>query len=429
MTEEASQETPPETSQEAAEARQFLISPGPHLWKGLSVSQIMYLVVYALLLPAGAGVYFFGHRALSVMGVSIGAAILTEYICKKMRGQPFIMDGSAIVTGLLLALVLPPTLPLWMVAIGSVFAIAIAKEAFGGLGHNIFNPALAARAFMSVSFPMEMTTWVRPMGFGADAVTCATPLSGTSMWQPFVMDGSALVTGLLFALVLPPTIALWMVALGSVFAIAIVKEAFGGLGHNIFNPALAARAFISVSFPMEMTTWVKPMGFGADAVTCASPLSGTSIWQPYDPSTYRALFLGNTAGSIGETSALLILIGGAFLLARGIINWRIPAIYIGVVALIALGFGEDPLFHILAGGLMLGAFFMATDYVTSPLTNRGKIIFAVGLGLLTMIIRRFAGMPEGVCYSILFMNAITPLIDRYTKLKPYGLQKKVAHAG
>jgi electron transport complex protein RnfD len=333
VTEEASQETPPETGQEAVEARQFLISPGPHLWKGLSVSQIMYLVVYALLLPAGAGIYFFGRYALSVIGVSIGAAILTEYVCKRLRGQPFVMDGSAVVTGLLLALVLPPTIPLWMVALGSIFAIAIAKEAFGGLGHNIFNPALAARAFMSVSFPMEMTTWVKPMGFGADAVTCATPLSGTS------------------------------------------------------------------------------------------------IWQPFDPTVYRALFLGNTAGCIGETSALLILIGGAFLIARGIINWRIPAIYIGVVALIALGFGEDPLFQILSGGLMLGAFFMATDYVTSPLTNRGKIIFSVALGLLTMIIRRFAGMPEGVCYSILFMNAITPLIDRCTKLKPYGLQKKVAHAG
>ncbi len=333
MTEEASQETPPETGQEAVEARQFLISPGPHLWKGLSVSQIMYLVVYALLLPAGAGIYFFGRYALSVIGVSIGAAILTEYVCKRLRGQPFVMDGSAVVTGLLLALVLPPTIPLWMVALGSIFAIAIAKEAFGGLGHNIFNPALAARAFMSVSFPIEMTTWVKPMGFGADAVTCATPLSGTS------------------------------------------------------------------------------------------------IWQPFDPTVYRALFLGNTAGCIGETSALLILIGGVFLIARGIINWRIPAIYIGVVALIALGFGEDPLFQILSGGLMLGAFFMATDYVTSPLTNRGKIIFSVALGLLTMIIRRFAGMPEGVCYSILFMNAITPLIDRYTKLKPYGLQKKVAHAG
>ncbi len=335
MTQEESQEVTQEASQEATYEREFLISPGPHLWKGLSVSRIMYLVVYALLFPAGAGIYFFGYRALSVMGVSIGVAILTEYLCKRLRGKPFVMDGSAVVTGLLLALVLPP---------------------------------------------METTY-------------------------------------------------LWMVALGSIFAIAIVKEAFGGLGHNIFNPALAARAAMSVSFPMQMTAWVRPMGFGADAVTSATPLSGTSIWQPFDPSVYQAMFLGDIAGSIGETSALLILIGGAFLLGRGIINWRIPAIYIGIVALMALGFGEDPLFHILSGGLMIGAFFMATDYVTSPLTNRGKIIFSVALGVLTMIIRHFAGMPEGVCYSILFMNALTPLIDRYTKVRPYGLQKKVASAG
>ncbi|MEJ2046692.1 MAG: RnfABCDGE type electron transport complex subunit D [Dehalococcoidia bacterium] len=333
MTQEESQEPTQEAGQEATYEREFLISPGPHLWKGLSVSGIMYLVVYALLFPAGAGIYFFGYRALSVMGVSIGAAILTEYLCKRLRGKPFVMDGSAVITGLLLAMVLPPTISLWMVALGSIFAIAIAKEAFGGLGHNIFNPALAARAFMSVSFPMEMTTWVRPMGFGVDAVTSATPLG----------------------------------------------ESF--------------------------------------------------VWQAGKISLYQAMFLGDTAGSIGETSALFILIGGAFLLARGIINWRIPAIYIGTVALMALGLGEDPLFQILAGGLMLGAFFMATDYVTSPLTNRGKIIFSVALGVLTMIIRRFAGMPEGVCYSILFMNALTPLIDRYTKVRPYGLVKKVASAG
>jgi electron transport complex protein RnfD len=332
VTQEDNQAATQEVTQEATHEKEFLISPGPHLWKGLSVSGIMYLVVYALLLPAGAGIYFFGHRALSVMGVSIGTAIITEYLCKKLRGQPFVMDGSAVVTGLLLALILPPTISLWMVVIGSVFSIAI------------------------------------------------------------------------------------------------VKEAFGGLGHNIFNPALAARAFLSVSFSMEMTTWVKPMGFGADAITTATPLSDSFIWQAGKMPLYQAMFLGDTAGSIGETSALLILIGGVFLIGRGIINWRIPAIYIGVVALMALGFGEDPLFHILAGGLMLGAFFMATDYVTSPLTNRGKIIFSVTLGVLTMIIRQFAGMPEGVCYSILFMNAITPLIDRYTKARPYGLQKKVASA-
>jgi len=333
MSQESSQELTQVGSQKTAHERKFLISPGPHLWKGLSVSQIMYLVVLALLFPAGAGVYFFGYRALSVMGVSIGAAILTEYVCKRLRGRAFVMDGSAIVTGLLLALILPPTISLWMVALGSIFAIAIVKEAFGGLGHNIFNPALAARAFMSVSFSIEMTTWVLPMGFGADAITTATPLSESFVWQ-------------------------------------------------------------------------------VDKI----PL-------------YQAMFLGNTAGSIGETSALFILIGGGFLLARGIINWRIPAIYIGTVALMALGFSEDPLFHILAGGLMLGAFFMATDYVTSPLTNRGKIVFSVALGILTMLIRRFSSMPEGVCYSILFMNAITPLIDRFIKVRPYGLVKKVASAG
>jgi len=312
--------------------RKFLVSPGPHLWKGLSVSKIMYLVVIALMFPTGAAVYFFGYRALSVIGVSVATAVATEYVCKKLRNRAFVMDGSAVVTGILLGLILPPTIPLWMVAVGSIFAIGIVKEAFGGLGHNIFNPALGARAFMSASFSMQMTTWVLPMGFGADAVTSATPLSGSSVWQQF------------------------------------------------------------------------------------------------DPSAYQAMFLGNTTGSIGETSALLILIGGILLLALGIINWRIPAVYIGMVALMAVALGQDPLFHILAGGLMLGAFFMATDYVTSPLTNKGKIIFSVALGAMTVMIRQFGGMPEGVCYSILFMNAITPLIDRYTKVRPYGLVARVESA-
>ena len=312
--------------------RQFLVSPGPHLWKGLSVSKIMYLVVIALMFPTGAAIYFFGHHALSVIGVSIGAAIATEYVTKKIRGQPFIMDGSAVITGLLLALILPPAIPLWMVVIGAIFSIAIVKEAFGGLGHNIFNPALGGRAFMSVSFAAEMTTW--------------TPTR--------------------------------------------------------FMPVMP------------------------DAVTTATPLSESFVWQADKLSLYQAMFMGNTAGSMGETSALLILIGGALLLGLRIINWRIPAIYIGTVALMSLGFGQDPLFYILAGGLMIGAFFMATDYVTCPLTNKGKIIFAVGAGALTVTIRQLAGMPEGVCYSILFMNAVTPLIDRFTKIRPYGLVVKKA---
>jgi electron transport complex protein RnfD len=196
---------------------------------------------------------------------------------------------------------------------------------------------------------------------------------------------------------------------------------------------------MSTSFTAKMTTWVAPAGFGADAVTTATPLSESFVWTGSQTSLYQAMFMGNLSGvniaegsiggSLGETSALFILIGGALLLGLRLINWRIPAIYIGTVALMALGLGEDPLFHILGGGLMLGAFFMATDYVTSPLTNKGKIIFAVALGVLTMLIRRFGGMPEGVCYSILFMNALTPLIDRVTKTRPYGLVKQVASEG
>jgi len=258
--------------------------------------------------------------------------------------------------------------------------------------------------------------------------------------RAFVMDGSAVITGLLLALILPPTIPLWMVAVGSVFSIAIVKEAFGGLGHNIFNPALGGRVFMAACFSVKMTTWVSPTGFGADAVTTATPLSSNFIWEGDKLSLYRDLFLGNTGGSIGETSALLILVGGILLLALGIISWRIPVAYIGTVALLTLVWPgvalpiftspwEDALFHVLTGGLMLGAFFMATDYVTSPLTHKGRIIFGVGAGILTVVIRLFGGLPEGVAFSILFMNALTPLIDRYIKVRPYGLKKGVRSEG
>ncbi|MCL0076723.1 RnfABCDGE type electron transport complex subunit D [Dehalococcoidia bacterium] len=308
--------------------REFLVSPGPHLWRGQSISRIMYIVVLALTFPTIAGIYFFGYRTLLVMAVSIAVAVLTEYGVKKLRKRPFVMDGSAILTGLLLALTLPPTIPLWMVAIGSVFSIAVVKEAFGGLGHNIFNPALGGRAFMMVSFPVEMTSWVLPRGFVTDAVTTATPLAEGFVWQ---LDRLEL---------------------------------------------------------------------------------------------YKAMLLGNIGGSIGETSALLILIGGLLLIALRIVDWRIPLAYIATVALFTFALGQDAIFHVLAGGLMLGAFFMATDYVTSPITPKGRIIFGVGAGLLTVVIRLFGGLPEGVAFSILMMNAVTPLIDRHIKVKPYGLKKE-----
>jgi electron transport complex protein RnfD len=180
-----------------------------------------------------------------------------------------------------------------------------------------------------------------------------------------------------------------------------------------------------------MTTWIKPMGFAIDTIITTTPLDGNFVWSwrwAARLALYKDMFLGNTAGSIGTTSALLILIAGGILLTLKIIDWRVPLAYVGTVAVLSLAMGVDPILQMLAGGLMLGAFFMATDPVTSPITHRGRIIFAVGCGVLTIIIRLFGGMPEGVFYAILFMNAVTPLIDRYVKVRPFGFQKVVQSA-
>jgi Na+-translocating ferredoxin:NAD+ oxidoreductase subunit D len=292
----------------------------------------MYMVVAALLFPAGASIYYFGYYAIYLILVSIVTAVLTEFIIKKLRRKRFIMDGSAVITGLLFALTLPPRLPLWMAVVGSFFAIAVVKEAFGGLGYNIFNPALAGRAFLSVCFSEEMTAWVLPPHFNYDAITGATPLSDSFTYQ---LDKLAL---------------------------------------------------------------------------------------------YKDLFFGNTGGSLGETSAMFILIGGLLLILFRIIDWRIPVIYIATVALGSFIMGKDVLFQIMAGGLLIGAFFMATDYVTSPVTKNGKVIFGLGLGILTVLIRNFGSLPEGVAFSILIMNAFAPLIDKYVRVKPFGFYKKSKNA-
>lgn len=306
----------------------LLISHAPHIRSGLSTGRIMYMVVLALLFPAAAAVYFYGFYAIYIMLAGTATAVLTELAIKKLRRKKFVMDGSAVVTGLLLALTMPPRIPLWMVVIGSFFAIAVVKEAFGGLGYNIFNPALAGRAFLSVCFPTEMTTWVIPPRFNYDAVTGATPLNANFTYQ----------------------------------------------GDRL--------------------------------------------------SLYKDLFFGNRAGSLGETSVLLILVGAAILILLRIIDWKIPVIYIGTVALGSFLLGNDVAFQVMAGGLMIGAFFMATDYVTSPVTGNGKIIFAAGLGILTVLMRNFSNMPEGVCFSILIMNAFAPLIDKYVMVKPFGFVRK-----
>jgi len=239
-------------------------------------------------------------------------------------------------------------------------------------------------------------------------------------------EGSAVVTGVLLALTLPPGLSLGFVALGAIFAIIVGKELFGGLGYNIFNPALLGRAFLQASFPVRMTTWENPRTI--EAVTTATPLGGMKFEQQFTP--YFDLLIGNIGGSLGETCALALIIGGVYLLIRKFADWRIPVSYLGTVFVVGGLFWlfnpnyPDPIFHLFSGGLMLGAFFMATDMVTSPVTPKGAWIFGIGAGIILIIIRLYSGLPEGVMYSILLMNACTPLINRYTRPKFFGEVKK-----
>ena len=239
----------------------------------------------------------------------------------------------------------------------------------------------------------------------------------------FFGDGSAAVTGLLLAMTLPPAPPWWVVAIGSVVAIAIGKQIYGGLGSNIFNPALVGRAILVVSWGSYLAgdVWLKPVPFGftADLVTKASPLVA-------DKTSLLDLFIGTVPGCLGETSALALLIGAAWLFYKGHIDWRIPGGFIGIVFIFGLCSGGlyDGVFHILAGGAMLGALFMATDMVTSPVTPVGKLVFGIGCGLITMLIRLFGSLPEGVTFGILLMNGLTPLIDNFTLPQKFGEVKK-----
>jgi len=250
-----------------------------------------------------------------------------------------------------------------------------------------------------------------------------------------ILDGSAIITGILLAYNLPPKVPFWIPIIGSFFSIAIGKQIFGGLGQNIFNPALLGRVFLMASWPKYMTTFTptpkslvwgftKPASF--DTVTSATPLALIKEGKVLENISYLDLFLGKRAGCIGEVCILALLLGALFLLLRGYISWHIPMTYIFTVAAFTYIFGPkglfsgDWLFHILSGGLILGAFFMATDYVTSPLTYKGQAIFGIGCGIITAIIRLWGGYPEGVSYAILMMNAATPIIDRYAKPRVYG---------
>lgn len=296
------------------------VSSSPHIKRPDTTRGIMSDVVIALAPAATYGCILFGLRALAVLITCVGVAVLSEFLWNKALKKPnTIKDMSAVVTGLLLGMNLPPTLPLWQAAIGSVAAIIVVKQMFGGLGHNFANPAIAARIMLLVSFPATMTRFTEPV---SDAVTSATPLAGTA----------------------------------------------GAL-------------------------------------------------------SFKTLFFGMHAGSIGETSAFLLLVGGMYLVIRRVITPVIPVCFIGTVALLSLITGENVMLSVFGGGLILGAVFMATDYTTSPTTPLGKAVFAVGCGIITFVIRKFGSLPEGVSYSILLMNILVPHINRFTLSRPFGFEK------
>lgn len=304
------------------------MSPSPHLSSGATTRRIMLDVIISLIPASVAAVVFFGWRSLMLIGVCILSCVVLEYICRKvMKRKNTTGDLSAVVTGLLLALNLPPGLNPLMAVFGCIVAIVVVKQMFGGIGNNFVNPAITARIVLLVSFPVPMTTWEKPFEWlnTADSVTGATPL------------------------------------------------------------ALAAQG---------------------------------------ESTSYMDLFLGNTGGCIGETCVLALLIGGIYLVARRVISPIIPLSFIGTVFILSFLLGGDPVFHIMSGGVMLGAIFMATDYTTSPMNPLGKLIFGIGCGIITVLIRLYANLPEGVSYSIILMNILTPHIENLTRPRPFGKERK-----
>ncbi len=292
-------------------------------------------------------------------------------------------------------------------------------------------PACAVAVYF-FGLPALMVLLLCTLGcVAAEALSCK--LQGRSMT---LSDGSAALTGILLGLNLPPSSPWWLALFGAAIAILIGKQVYGGLGYNPFNPALVARVVLLISFPVQMTRWTStaPLGSGIDAVTTATPLGAmktavmlTGKLPELAHSGFGNYLVGNMAGSLGEVSAIALLLGGFYLLWKRIISWHIPVAFIGSVLVIGGLFWAispdkypNPLFHLLTGGLLLGALFMATDMVTSPVTGKGMLIFGFGCGLLTVLIRLFGGYPEGVSFAILLMNAATPLIDRFCRPKIYG---------
>ncbi|HIZ86199.1 MAG TPA: RnfABCDGE type electron transport complex subunit D [Candidatus Coprenecus stercoravium] len=331
----------------------LIVSPAPHIHGAESTGKIMRDVLIALAPSVLAAVYFYGLRAIMLLAVAVITCVGVEFLIQKymLRTRVTVTDLSAAVTGVLLALNLPPTAPWWIAVIGSAVAIGVAKMTFGGLGHNIFNPALVGRVFLLISFPVIMTDWTVPASCfrpGIDAVTGATPLA-------------------------------------------------------LINEGLA-------------------QGLTVDQIMAANP----SL-------TYGQMLFARAGGSAGEVSALAVILGFVYLLVRRVIRPHIPvtivltvAVMTGIFWLIDPQQYTDPLFNILTGGLLLGSVFMATDYVTSPMTTKGMIIYGIGIGVITVLIRFFGSYPEGVSFAILIMNSIVPLLNKY--IKPARFGKEVSHA-
>jgi len=352
---------------------QLTVETSPHLSDRDSTARIMWSVVLALTPAFAASLYVFGYYAGLVTLTSVASCMIIEGVIQKLRRVPVtVTDGSAAVTGILLAFVLPPDVPLWIPVVGALLAVGLAKQLFGGLGHNIWNPALVARAVLQLSFPdiLNRATWpiLHGSGRGFD-------------WSRLIMN---------------------------------IRDQAEGV-------ASAAHDAITQATPLSMSS-ASGMEMGYDPSFATDSARSLQMW------------LGSTPGCIGETSFILLAIGALALILLKRIKWQLPVCYIGTVALLTWifpynkasfppteGFFQGhPLYHVAFGGLALGAFFMATDMVTTPLTTLGQIVFGVGCGVLTAVIRLYGGYPEGVCYSILIMNTAVPLIDRFTRPRVFG---------
>jgi len=399
------------------------LSTPPHIRSNRTVSMIMLAVIAAMVPTLVSSVIFFGAGAALITAVCVAAAIATESVANLiLRKSQTIGDLSAIVTGILVALNLPPNLPLWMAALGSVFAIAVAKMVFGGLGCNFINPALAGRAFLVASYPAPMTSYPPTVYGSVNGLTIKAPAA--------VSDAVSAATSS---------------SASAPAAADSIKGAIGAAADSLADTAALAAGKLTAAASSVTDTVSSAAAAAAsaiDAVSSATPLYvikhvfAVNAYRAEDFSpALKALFLGNVGGCIGETSALALLVGGIFLISIRAIDFRIPFAYIlTVFALFWLANGTGtfftvesliaPTFHILAGGLFLGAFFMATDPVTSPITPLGRLLFGMGCGALTFTIRKYGGYPEGVSFSILLMNLVAPLIDRCTRPKIYGEVKK-----